>query len=304
VSRRKPHRPFDPAIKTLAEVAPADWLPLAWRRRRRVTVEDTDVGTIISGATDRLFRVHDDPEYLLHLDFEAGHFRSELPLRLRLSNSVFEYRHDRVVLSVVVLLAPAADSPQWNGLLERGLPGEALASTLRYEVIRVWRLPAEQLLAGGIGTLALAPISDVSESEVRPVLRRVRERLSGTMAPRRAADVLAATYVLLGVRYSEAFAHALFQEVLGMKESTTYQAIVREGRELGRVEEARRILLRLGKSRFGTPDAAVRGALEGITDLAQLEGLTDRLLRVTSWEELLAPHAPRRRRNGRRSGGG
>jgi len=104
--------PFDPTVKTLAELSPSDWLPLVRRPRRRVTIEDSDVGTIVSGASDKLFRVHDQPEYLWHLDFEAGHFRSELPLRLRLYNSVFEYRHHRVVLSVPVLLCPDADSPQ------------------------------------------------------------------------------------------------------------------------------------------------------------------------------------------------
>src|SRR5207302_7373754 len=109
-SRRAVEHPFDPTLKTLAELSPTDWLPLARRPRRRVTIEDSDVGTIVSGATDKLFRVHDDPEYLLHLDFEAGHFRQDLPRRLRLYNSVFEYRHDRVALSVVVLLCPEADS--------------------------------------------------------------------------------------------------------------------------------------------------------------------------------------------------
>jgi hypothetical protein len=92
--------PFDPTVKTLAELSPADWLPLVKRRRRRVSILDSDLGTVISGATDKLFRVHDKPEYLLHLDFEAGHFRSELPLRLRLYNSVFEYRHQCVVVSL------------------------------------------------------------------------------------------------------------------------------------------------------------------------------------------------------------
>src|SRR5436190_18097105 len=125
-------RPFDPALKTLAELAPADWLPLAGRRRCRTTVEDADVGTLVPGATDKVFRVHDEPEYLLHLDFESGHFRSELPLRLRLYNSLFEYRHLCVALSVPVLLCPDADSPQWNGLLQRGLPGESPVSTLSY----------------------------------------------------------------------------------------------------------------------------------------------------------------------------
>src|ERR1700675_4242830 len=100
-------RPYDPTLKTITEMGPAEGLPLAKRRRRGVTIEDSDVGTIISGATDKIFRVHDDPEYLLHLDFETGHFRSELPLRLRLDNSVFEYRHQRVVVSVPVLLRPA-----------------------------------------------------------------------------------------------------------------------------------------------------------------------------------------------------
>ena len=99
--------PFDPTLKTLAELSPPDWLSLLKRRRRRTTTEDSDIGTLVSGATDKLFRVHDDPEYLLHLDFESGHFRSELPLRLRLYNSVFEYRHRRVVLSVPVLLSPS-----------------------------------------------------------------------------------------------------------------------------------------------------------------------------------------------------
>src|SRR5690349_18316114 len=116
--------PFDPTLKTITEVGPSDWLPLVGRRRKRVTPEDSDVGIVVSGAADKLFRVHDKPEYLLHLDFEAGHFHAQLPLRLRLYNSVFEYRLERIVLSVVVLLRPEADSPQWDGLLQRGFPGE------------------------------------------------------------------------------------------------------------------------------------------------------------------------------------
>ena len=200
---------------------------------------DSDIGTIISGATDKLFRVHDDPEYFLHLDFESGHFRAELPLRLRLYNSVFEYRHQRVVMSVPVLLRPEADSPQWNGLLERGFPGQPPVSTLRYDVIRVWQLSAEQLLTGGAGTLALAPISNVAASDVRRVIRRMKERLEGPKGPRKAADIWAATYVLLGLRYSDEFAHALFEEVLGMEESATYRAIVRAVKKAGKKAEGR-----------------------------------------------------------------
>jgi predicted transposase YdaD len=80
------------------------------------------------------------------------------------------------------------------------------------------------------------------------------------------------------------------------EESTTYQAILREGREegreeglaMGRVEEARAILLRQGTKRFGTPSDQIRAALAGITQIERLEVLTERLLDVESWDELLA----------------
>ncbi len=45
---------------------------------------------------------------------------------------------------------------------------------LRYRVIRVWQLPVEQLLASGVGTLPLAPISDMSEARVPVVFRRMK----------------------------------------------------------------------------------------------------------------------------------
>jgi hypothetical protein len=127
----------------------------------------------------------------------------------------------------------------------------------------------------------------------------MKERLSGPKAPRRASDLWAATYVLLGLRYSDAFAHALFEEVLGMEESATYRAIVRRGREEGLAEGERRMLLLQGETRFGAPDAASRAAIEQIGDVAELEAMGVRLLSAESWQELLSRPAPRRR-NGRR----
>jgi len=115
--------------------------------------------------------------------------------------------------------------------------------------------------------------------------------------------VWAATYVLLGLRYSDEFAQALFEEVLGMEESATYQAIVRRGRTEGRAEEARRVLLLQGEAKFGPPDAARRGVIENLSDLARLEDLAIRLIHASSWDELLAPPA-RPRRNGPRKARG
>jgi predicted transposase YdaD len=288
---------YDPTLKTLVEASPADWLPLLGMPRKRVTVEDTDLATVVSGAVDKVLRVHARPDYLLHLDFQSGHDSAILPRRLRLYNGVLDYRHDRLVLSAAVLLRPEADSPQLTGFFERGFPGQEAIALLRYRVIRVWQLSVDQLLAGGVGTLPLAPISDVNESRVPDVIRRMKERLSGER--RRAEDLWAATYVLLGLRYSDAFADLLFQEVLGMEESTTYQAIVRKSR----LAEARQILFRLGRKRFGADDESTMAALNAIEDVQRLEELTERVYDVGSWQELLQPSRSRRR-SGHRQGDG
>jgi hypothetical protein len=102
---------------------------------------------------------------------------------------------------------------------------------------------------------------------------------------------------MLGLRYSDEFAHALFEEVLGMEESATYQAIVRRSR----AEQARRLLVLQGERRFGPPDAATRAAIQGTGDLAQLEDLVVRRVSAGSWQDLM-PLSPSRRRGRRRSG--
>lgn len=66
-------------------------------------------------------------------------------------------------------------------------------------------------------------------------------------------------------------------------ESDTYLYIL----EQGELKAVRKFLLRLGRKRFGEDDENVRTALEGITDLERLERLLERLLEVSTWQELL-----------------
>jgi hypothetical protein len=85
-----------------------------------------------------------------------------------------------------------------------------------------------------------------------------------------------------------------------MKESVTYQAILREGRAEGKIEEARNMLVLQGRSRFGEPPPEAVNALNALTDLGRLEELGVRLLHASSWRELLGLNGPRRRGRGRR----
>jgi predicted transposase YdaD len=153
-------------------------------------------------------------------------------------------------------------------------------------------------LAGGLGTLPLAPISAVTAAELPGIITQIEKRLRRPDARPKASQLWAATYVLPGLRHSPVVAQALLQGVRSMKESSTYQAIVQEGRQeglvAGAVQEARKLLLRLGSKQLGRPSARTQAALAKIDDLDRLEALIERLETVESWQGLLAKAAAER----------
>jgi hypothetical protein len=73
-----------------------------------------------------------------------------------------------------------------------------------------------------------------------------------------------------------------------MKESSTYQAILEEGRGEGEVREARKVLRMQCEDAFGPPSARIAAALDRIHDLSRLEELCKRVRTATSWQDLLA----------------
>src|SRR5271157_3195990 len=141
-------KPYDPTLKTMVETEPASWPAFVGWPAGPTTVIDADIATV-SGAADKVLRVSADPPYLLHLEFVAGHDAAVLPRKLLLRNSLLEDRHELPVRSAAVL-HPEADSPQLTGVYQRGFPGEAPYLTFRYQVVRVWQLPVEPLLTGGL----------------------------------------------------------------------------------------------------------------------------------------------------------
>ncbi|HKI21364.1 MAG TPA: hypothetical protein VKA15_25950, partial [Isosphaeraceae bacterium] len=105
----------------------------------------------------------------------------------------------------------------------------------------------------------------------------------------RALKLWTAAYLLMGLRYSEDVISHLLAGAHNMQESTTYQAILREGSQEGRISEAQRLVLHLGTKRFGAPDASTAAALEAIRDVERLEALGERILDrdVRDWNSLL-----------------
>jgi predicted transposase YdaD len=75
---------------------------------------------------------------------------------------------------------------------------------------------------------------------------------------------------------------------------TYAEALIEKGLEQGREEGlekgrsvCRTMILRQGRHRFGEPTAAQRARLEAITDLSQLEALSETVLEAASWDDLL-----------------
>jgi hypothetical protein len=260
----------------------------------QATVIDADIATL-TGATDKVIRVAGRPSWLLAVDFQAGHDTlAKLP-DLLLYNSALFKRHGLRVRSLLVLLHPGTDSPRLTGLYERGFPGEPFDVALRYRVVRVWQVPPETWLAGGLGLVPLAPLGDVQPAQLPAVIAQMKQRLDRE-APPTQAELWSATYILMGTRYEQALIRTLLQGVTAMKESVTYQAILREGE----ANEARKLLLLQGRSRFGEPPPEAMAALDAVTDVSRLEELGVRLLQASSWQDLLGLNGPRRRGRGRK----
>src|SRR5262245_3762008 len=208
---------YDPTLKALVETEPESWPALLGRPVGPTEVIDADIATV-SGAADKVMRVAAESPYLLHLEFISGHDAAELPSTLLVRNSLLRHRHEMRVRGGAILLRPEADSPQLTGVCTDAFPDEEPYLTFHYQVVRVWQLPPEPLLTGGLALLPLAPISAVTEAELPGIIQRMEQRLSSRRARKVAPKVWAAAYILLGMRYSSALAKVLFRGVLSMKE--------------------------------------------------------------------------------------
>jgi hypothetical protein len=98
---------------------------------------------------------------------------------------------------------------------------------------------------------------------------------------------MTATFVFTGLRLSREIVQQISQGVKGMGEPSTYQGNFEEVRQEGRLEGARRILVRLGTQRLGPPSEAEKNTLSTISDLERLERMLDRLVPPAHWRALL-----------------
>jgi predicted transposase YdaD len=232
-------KPFDATMKELLESDPRAWLELLLGRELGdVRILNVDLSTITTEADSVLLAAEVEP-WLVHLEFQSS-YDPTLPLRLQRYNILVNYRHRLPVQSMALLLCPDADGPAMTGLLQQKLPDGLIYHEFRYNVVRTWERPADEILAGGLATLPLAPLAKVKENELPTVIHAMQERLDREATKNQAETLWTSTYLLMGLKYSDELIDRLLEGVQNMEESVTYQKILREGRAEGRTEEVKR----------------------------------------------------------------
>jgi hypothetical protein len=285
---------FDVALKQLVDAYAADWL--TWLSPRLglppgTTFEplDADLSTV-SPQADKLFRLARPAAGLIHLELQSS-WDGGLPDRLLLYNVLADHRHGGPVRSLVLLLRREALFPALTGVLRRTYSDGTAYLEFRYDVVRVWELAADDLLAGPLGAMPLAPLTDDAVPRLPAVLARLDDRLRDEPPPAK-ASLKTAAVILMGLRFDEALIKRLVEGDPVLEESVTYKLILArgeaKGRTEGRTEEARRLVRLLGEQRFGAPGEAAEAALDGLTDPDRLERIAGRLLQAADWDDLLA----------------
>jgi len=295
--------PYDVSTKELVWDGPAAWLiRLGIPLPGPVDVIDSDI-TALTAAADKVIKVGGPEPFLVNLEFQSSH-DSDLVETLWFRQAALYRRHKLPVLTVLILLRREANSPGLKGTFKILMPDGFRTNLYNYRIVRVWNEDPESYLTAGVNLVPMAPLANVPGKALSGLVQRMAARINAEPEPR-AAMLWTATYLLMGLRYSEAVALQLLEGVLNMQESTTYQAILREGVNKGRIEgliegrnegliegsvgEAQRLLVLLGEDRFGAPNEATRIAIEAIRDLERLERMSRRThdANIHNWDGLL-----------------
>jgi hypothetical protein len=270
-------KPFDATLKDLICSHPADWLA-------QLGVPVTAPPEVISAELSTVTAAADTPirvgGLVVHIDVESGPDDS-LARRMLLYNVLAHYHTGLPVRSAAVLLRSNA---QRSSLSDR-VDYEELS--FKFDIVRVWEIPAENLLRAGVGLLPLAvlgkpPAGKTREQALPEQVGRIADRV-GHEAKDEVGKLMTATYILASMHVEPAVAREVINHVLNMKELPGYQLILEEGA----VEHMRDFILKIGRTQIGEPTEKQVNKLKAIEDLDRLDRIGAKVSTAKSWDSLL-----------------
>jgi hypothetical protein len=279
--------PFDATLKDLARAYPADFLTVLDRPPQGpLALLNVDLSTVTTAA-DLVVGVGAPLAEIVHIDLQSS-AAAWKHADVLVYNSLLYAEYHVPVHSIVIPLRPQAAHSNLNGVVRYAARSGRGSMNFAYEVVRLWERPADDFLAGSLGTAPFAMLGALPESVPLPdaptgVAQRLIERLDREAPPEQARKLLTSAFLLTGLRVKRDVARQVFRGVRAMKDSDTYLAIIDEGHE----QHAKELILRLGQRRFGPADDSIKARLAAITDLGRLDRIEDRLFDAVSWQDLL-----------------
>jgi hypothetical protein len=281
---------FDATLKDMGRDSPAGFLAV-FDQPPTAPVKPLNVDlSAVTRAADLILGLGDPPEEIVHLDFQSSADAWKHADLLVYNALLFAHYHVPVH-TVIVLLRPEAAHANVNGIIRYApRPGRGRMD-FGYEVVPLWKRPAEELLAADLGVAPLAMLGQLPEGlsledGLTVIAQRVVERLTKEAPPERAKKLLTEALLLTGLRVRRDVAVRIFRGVRLMQESDTYLMILEEGQE----KQARKAILLVGEERLGPPQESVRTQLANVTDLDRLDRMIRRAASAASWEEILDTH--------------
>ena len=156
----------------------------------------------------------------------------------------------------------------------------------RFNVIRLWEVPPEQLLESP-GLLPFAVLSQTENPAM--VLERVVKKIEEIEDESQQNNVAASTAVIAGLILDKIIVERLLRKEI-MRESVIYQAILAEGKAegeaKGEAKEAAKLVLRLLNRRFGSISQNLSDRIRELP-VAEIERLGESLLDFQSPSDLV-----------------
>lgn len=303
-------KPYDATGKELLQSDPVGWAAFLGvvRPPDRIELRDSELSTI-TAAADKVLVIKDDPPWLLDVEFQSWS-DSGAPRQLLMYNGLLQEKHKVPVASVLVVLAPKAESSAYTGTFAVR-PPFGPAWEFRFTVLKLWEMPVAPFLTGPLAILPLAPLADLSGVGLPAVAQQIGQRLRAEADLAAGDKVVTMLSVLMKLRYDAMTTKELLESIPDIEDYPGFKMFLdkgrREGRLAGRAEgqaegraegraegqaegragEARALVLRLGRKKFGPSTPEQEGTVNAITDIARLEALSEQLLDVATWDELL-----------------
>lgn len=278
---------FDATLKEMGRECPAGILA-AFDQPPTLPVKllNVDLSTI-TRAADLVIGLGEPLTETVRVEFQSSAAASK-HADLLVYNGLLFANYQVPVHTVLVLLRPQAAHANMNGLVSYETRPGVGKMEFRYQVVRLWERPAEQLLTGELGVAPLAmlgrlPAATPLETGLTAVAQRLVERLSKESTPERAIKLLTTALLLAGLRVSRNVALRIFRGVSMLEESDTYLMILEQGEE----RAMRRSIVLVGEAKFGPVGESVRSRLAEVTDIDRLARMVTKAATAANWQEIL-----------------